>query len=354
MSERTGQPTEEPTQRRWEKAFEDGQLAFSTELIGGLIVLGAIIFFMITGTWFFGVILNTFRETLTRLNPMIEEPRSVVIAIRQNFLNVGYALMGLMLPLALITVVAGTLQTRFNLSAKPLELKWNKISPQSGLKRLFSTRSLNRGGISLLKAAAVVAAAYYITISHINDISISGMGSYEQLLWIGADIILQIGIVTAILMVVVGGLDLAFQIWKQHQDLMMTKQEVRDEHKDVDGDPQIKARIRKIQNEMSQKRLAHDVPKASVVITNPTHFAVALRYDPSESSAPIVVAKGGDNLARQIIKIAKENGVAVVERKPIARFLYANVKVGHEIPYELYQAVAEILNYIRRMGQSAA
>jgi flagellar biosynthetic protein FlhB len=131
----------------------------------------------------------------------------------------------------------------------------------------------------------------------------------------------------------------------------MTMQEVRDEHKDIEGDPQIKARIRRIANEISKKRMMQAIPKATVVVTNPTHFAVALRYDPEESPAPVVIAKGADFLAEQIIKVAKLNGVAVVERKPVARFLYFNVNVGKTIPAEMFQAVAEIINFIRQLNQ---
>lgn len=353
MSERTGQPTEEPTQRRWEQAYEEGQLAFSSELVGGLVVLAGILFFMLSGKWFFTQLLVTLQETLTHFDPMIEFPNTIVKAVHRQVMKVGVACLALMLPTALLAIVAGTMQTRFNISTKALAFKWSNMSPMSGLKRLFSTRSLNRGAISSLKAIAIIAAAYYITNSEMETISGAGLTSYAEMLSIGCRIVLRISIVAALLMVVVGVADLAFQIWKQRQDLLMTKQEVRDEQKDVEGDPQIKARIRKIQSEMSQQKIAQDVPKASVVITNPTHFAVALQYDPSQSKAPIVIAKGADHLAKKIIKIAKANGVAVVERKPVARFLYANVKVGREIPFELYQAVAEILNYIRRMNLAA-
>ena len=134
----------------------------------------------------------------------------------------------------------------------------------------------------------------------------------------------------------------------------MTMQEIRDEHKETEGDPQIKARMRKMQNEMKKNRMLDDVSKATVVVTNPTHFAVALRYDPSESDAPIVLAKGADHLAKRIIELAKKNSVPVVERKPVARFLFANVEVGQKIPGELFQAVAEILNFIKRLEDRAA
>ena len=336
MSEQNGQPTEEPTARRWEKSFEDGQIAFSSELISGLAVLVGILFFWGLGKWFFDGMLDAMRERMTYFDPMISSPESITLAIHRNVQQVGVACLGLMIPLVLVTVVAGTLQTRFNISFKPLELKWSKVSIKSGFKRIFSTRSLNRGLIAIAKSSAIVIAAYYLTIGRLDEITFSGMRSYKELLLTGTNLLFAIGFVTAILMVVIGVGDLGFQLWKQKQDLMMTKQEVKDEGKDIEGDPQVKARIRKLQNEMAQKRVVQEVPKATVVITNPTHFAVALKYNTDESSAPIVIAKGADYLAKQIIRIAKENGVAVVERKPVARFLYANVKVGREIPFDLY------------------
>ena len=353
MSEKSGQPTEEPTARRWEKALEDGNLAFSTELVGALLLLAAVCFFLMMGKWFFDSILISIRERLTFFEPMIEEPKTILLAIRRSVENVGMACLGMMLPMMLVTVAAGLMQTRFNLSLKPLEWKLSKASPQSGLKRMFSTRSLNRGFISILKAAGVIVSAYIITMSHYSEILESGLHTFGHLLETGAAILLEIGLATAGIMVVVGAMDYGYQLWKQKQDLMMTKQEVRDENKDSEGDPQVKARMQKIRNEMSKKRTMAEVPRASVIITNPTHFAVAIRYEPDESTAPIVIAKGADFLAKQIIAVAKENGIAVVERKPVARYLYAKVNVGGEIPHEIYHAVAEVLNFIRRMNRSA-
>jgi flagellar biosynthetic protein FlhB len=176
----------------------------------------------------------------------------------------------------------------------------------------------------------------------------------EYGLTVGTELLFEIGFLAAGLMLVVGVADYGFQWWKQQQDLRMTKQEVRDENKETDGDPQLKARIRRIATELSRKRNIRAVPSATVIVTNPTHYAVALRYDPNESPAPIVVAKGADFLAKQIIQVAKENGIAVVERKPVARYLYANVKVGQQVPYEVFQAVAEILNFIRQLDNRAA
>ena len=353
MAEQSGQPTEEPTARRWEKAFEDGQLAFSSELMGALILLGAVCFFLMMGKWFFDSILISIRERLTFFDPMIEEPQTILLAIRRNLMEMGVACLGLMLPLMFIAMIAGALQTRFNLSMKPLEWKLSKASPQSGLKRLFSTRSLNQGGISILKAAGVIVASYHITVWRYGEIAQSGLHTFGHLIETGASICLEIALATAGIMVVVGLIDFGYQLWKQKKDLMMTKQDIRDENKDVEGDPQMKARMQKVRNEMSKKRTMAEVPRASVIITNPTHFAVPVRYAPEESKVPIVIAKGADFLAKEIIKVAKENGIAVVERKPVARYLYAKVDIGGEIPHEIYHAVAEVLNFIRRMNQAA-
>ena len=354
MSERSDQPTEEPTARRLQKALEDGQLAFSNELVGGLIILVAMLFFMGMGRWFFDSMLSAIRERLSFFDPMLSHPDSILLAVRRNLEQVGYACLGLMLSLALIVVAAGLMQTRFNISFKPLELKWNKLSIQTGLKRIFSTRSLNTLAISLAKTAAIVAVGWFLTMAEIQQVTYSGVTTFGQMIGIGAKLCLNIGFATAILLVAIGCVDLGFQLWKQQQDLMMTRQEIKEENKDSDGDPQMKARIRRLQTEMSKKRVSHEVPKATFVVTNPTHFAVALKYDPEVSAAPIVIAKGSDFLAKQIIRIARESGVPVVERKPVARFLYANVKTGGEIPMDLYQAVAEILNFIRTTNQSAA
>ena len=213
---------------------------------------------------------------------------------------------------------------------------------------------MNRGAVALAKAAAITVAVCWLTWARFGSITASGSSTFAHTLGEGAQLILAVGFLSAALMVIVGVADYAFQWWKQRQELKMSLQEVRDEHKDSEGDPQIKARIRRLQTELRKKRMLGDVKRATVVVTNPTHFAVALRYDTSESDAPVVIAKGADYMAFKIIEIAKENGIAVVERKPVARFLYANVEIGHPIPFELFQAVAEILNFIKHLGNSAA
>ncbi|MEL7497698.1 MAG: EscU/YscU/HrcU family type III secretion system export apparatus switch protein [Planctomycetota bacterium] len=349
MSERTDQPSEEPTLRRWQKAFEDGQLAFSSEAIGAVIILTATLWALGYGEYFVETIRRSILVRLTYFDPMIESPETIVLAIRQTVFGMGAAIMPLLLTFSAMIIFVGVLQTRFNISTKPLELKWDKLSPWKGLKRLFSTRTLNRTALSILKATAIILSSYWVVMAYRNEITMSVLMDYRAVLMLGGSMMLRIGFLTAAFLVVLGLADVAFQFWKQYQDLMMTKQEIRDEQKDAEGDPQLRARIRRVQTEMSQSRAVQEVPSATVVITNPTHFAVALRYLPGESSAPIVIAKGADHLAKRIIAIAKENDVAVVERKPVARFLYANVEIGAEIPFEMYHAVAEIMNFIRAL-----
>jgi flagellar biosynthetic protein FlhB len=348
------QKTEEPTPRKLEKALEEGQIAFSTELLGGLAILVGMFFFLLAGKWFFDLLTGIIRERLTFVEPMVSYPETILLALRRNITQAGWACLGLIIPIVAISLVAGFLQTKFNLTTKPLALNWTKLQPDKGLKRIFSTRSLNRGAVAMAKAAAIVVAVSWLTWARLGPITSAGRSTFEHTLDVGCQLILAVGFLSAVLMVIVGIADYAFQWWKQRQELKMSLQEVRDEHKESEGDPQIKARIRRLQTEMRKKRMLGDVSNATVVVTNPTHFAVALRYDTSESDAPVVIAKGADYLAMKIIEIAKEHGVAVVERKPVARFLFANVEIGQPIPLELFQAVAEILNFIKQLDNRAA
>ncbi|HMP79286.1 MAG TPA: flagellar biosynthesis protein FlhB [Pirellulaceae bacterium] len=348
------QKTEEPTPRRLEKALEEGQIAFSSELLSGLTLLAGVVFFLVFGAWFMSVLKGIVRERLTFFEPMMLYPESILLAIRRDVGQAALALGALIVPITVVILASAFLQTRFNLTTKPLRLNWKKLSPMTGMKRLFSMRAVVKGLVSLAKAACIVAAAVWLTRSQLGDVAASGQSTLEQAVTIGGSLVLAIGLLASALMVFVGLGDYGFQWWKQRQELRMTNQELRDEFKEMDGDPQIKARIKRVANELSKKRMINAVPTATVVVTNPTHFAVALRYEPDQTPAPVVVAKGADYLAQQIIAKAKEHSVAIVERKDVARYLYANVKVGQEIPYELFQAVAEILSFIRRLEQSAA
>ena len=347
------QKTEQATPQKIRKAFEDGQIGVSADLIGGVILATGIAFFWLGGVWFFDSITTNIRDRSTYFEPMISDPGMIARVIAGDTTRIGFVCLALVLPLFFVALMGGALQTRFNISFKPLELKWDRLSIIAGFKRIFSLASAVRASISMAKATIIVVVTWWVVSSQMDEILWSGFESFQSLMFLMCRILLLVSISLAATMALVGIIDLAFQKWKQMQDLKMTMQEIKDEHKDTEGDPHVRARMKRLAAEISRNQMLLDVPRADAVIRNPTHFAVAIKYDRETMDAPVVLAKGSDRLAMKIIEIAEANGVAVVERKPVARFLFFNVEVGAAIPFELFQAVAEVLNYVNRMKQAA-
>jgi flagellar biosynthetic protein FlhB len=248
-----------------------------------------------------------------------------------------------------IAVVVGIMQVGWKVSFKPMEPKLSKFNPISGFKRIFSKESLFNLVMAVVKITLIGMIAYFSIRNKADDLFILYEISLNQAIALMGNIILNTGLRISIVYLVVGLIDYVYQKHKFSEDMKMTKQEVKDEYKNTEGDPQIKGQQRRKMQEASQRRMMQDVPKADVVITNPTHFAVALRYDADAGKAPVVVAKGEDYLALKIKEAARENNVEIVENKPLARMLYHNVDIGAEIPPELYQAVAEVLATVYRM-----
>lgn len=234
-------------------------------------------------------------------------------------------------------------------TAKPLQPRLNKINPISGFKRMFSKESFFELIFSLIKITIFGAMVYSVLKDNIGAfISVYDL-SIQDSLGILYDLVMDLGIKISVVYLIISFADLFFQKWKHKRDLRMSKQEVKDEYKNQEGDPKVKSQQRQRMQQASRRRMMQSIPEADVVITNPTHFAVALKYDNTISQAPIVTAKGADYLAFKIKDIAKENNVEIVENKPLARMLYANVEIGNEIPAELYQSVAEVLAYVYRL-----
>ena len=250
-------------------------------------------------------------------------------------------------PIFIVAVVVGvlcnSLQQKWMVTAKPLQPKMSKISPASGFKRIFSFRQL----FELIKSIAmmlVIGIMSYVTIKDKVNILLTFYDiSLNAALETVGDIIVDLGIKISAVFLIIGFVDLIYQKFKFKNDNMMTKQEIKDEYKNTEGDPQVKGQIRRKMAEISRRRMMEQLPEADVVITNPTHFAVALKYEPDSGKAPVVIAKGADYLAFQIKDKARECNIEIVENKPLARMLYHNVDIGMEIPPELYQVVAEIL-----------
>ncbi len=253
-----------------------------------------------------------------------------------------------------IAFVGDLLQVKWKVTTKPMRPKLNKLSIKKGVKHIFSKQSL----VNLVKSVALVLIIGTVVIQTSKSKQGVLFRFYEvplmTALQIIGDIVFDLGIKISAIYLIVGIGDYIYQKIKFKNDMMMTKQEVKDEYKNSEGDPQIKSKIRQKMRQASMRRMMQDLPKADVVITNPTHFAVALQYDLQIAKAPRVIAKGEDFLAQKIKEAAREHNIEIVENKPLARALYANVDIGEEIPEELYQAVAEVLAYVYNIKNKTA
>lgn len=274
-------------------------------------------------------------------------------AVASIFTNVILQWMLIVLPFFafgfIIALLVSIVQVGWKVSTKPMKPELSKFNPINGFKRMFSKDSVFELVKSIIKIGLIAYMAYASIRDHQNELFILYDLELKQAVALVGGLVIDVGFKISLVYLIVGIADFVYQKHKFNEDMKMTKQEVKDEFKNTEGDPQIKGRQRRKMQEVSQKRMMQDVPKADVVITNPTHFAVALRYDTKESTAPVVVAKGADYVAQKIKEIAKDNKIEIVENKPLARMIYHNVDLGAEIPPELYQAVAEVLAYVYRL-----
>lgn len=251
-----------------------------------------------------------------------------------------------------IALLSNVLQIKWKVTTKPMRPKFSKINPLSGFKRIFSKDSLFELVKSIVKVALILYVAYTSIKDHQNELFLVYDIPLLQVVLLVGTIVIDTGLKIALVYIFIGIADFVYQKHKFKEDMKMTKQEVKDEFKNTEGNPEIKGRQRSKMREASQRRMMQSLPSADVVITNPTHYAVAIKYDAQQHSAPVVLAKGEDFLAQRIKEAAKENHVEIVENKPLARMLYANVDVGQEVPPELYQAVAEVLAFVYSLREN--
>ena len=344
-----GEKTEEPTAKKLEDARKKGQVMRSTEVVTAATLLA--FFFMLK--IFVGFIGNrfmtSFRQTIGFISDYTSEPFTLNTArtiIRGSFWNIIVAAFPIMIVGFVVPIVAIVFQVKWKVTAEPLKPKFDKFNPVTGMKRLFSKDKI----MDLFKSIAKVVILAYVVYSYLKNQwpLIYKMYSYTlpQAIAVIGDTVINVGIRISALFAVIALFDLFYQKWKYHQDMMMSKQEVKDEYKNSEGDPKVKSQQKQRMQQASQRRMMQDLPNADVVITNPTHLAVAIKYDKDTNEAPVVVAKGADYLAQKIKDRARENAIEIVENKPLARMLYHNVEIGAEIPPELYQMVAEVLAYV--------
>jgi len=341
--------TEEPTPKKLEKAAEEGQVASSQEIKNWAILLGATMMVIALAPWMAGriyLIVRKFLESPHAIDTDIYGIQHILAGLIEGVGVTVLPFMGLMIILAIGASVG---QSGFTWSPKKLSPKLSKFNPISGAKKLFSVTQLLELVKGLVKIAIVGAVGFAVSIPLLSDLeTLVGRDLLHILdrMWL-----LAIGLImgTVGVMTVVAVLDLFYVRWKHNKDLRMTKQEVKDEHKNQEGDPVIKSKLRSIRMQRARVRMMAAVEDATVVVTNPTHYAVALKYSMEDTQAPILVAKGLDKLAFRIREKAEEHDVPVVENPPLARALYAGVELEQEIPEEHFKAVAEVIGYVMKL-----
>ena len=347
--------TEEPTAKRKREARQKGQVPKSTELNSAIVLLFAFVCLKSFGINLYTGMMDI--VTLTFEVYMYKEDLFTVNGIMGLAVDLVIMFFTAMLPIfavmLLAAVISNLMQSGLLFTTESIKPKFSNISPMRGIKQMFSLKQIAEFFLKTLVKVIIVGIVAYTTISDnvkalLNTMNLTPTATGEYIM----TTLIDLGIKMSMCLLVFAFVDWIIQIRKHKKDLKMTKQEIKEEFKQTEGNPQIKGKIKQKQRQMSMSRMMKQIPKADVVITNPTHFAVAIKYDPKENDAPIVLAKGQDYIALRIKEIAKENKVQIVENKALARSLYAAVDVGDAIPEELYQAVAEVLAYVYSMRAS--
>lgn len=340
--------TEAASPKRRREAREKGQVAKSRELVTAVLLLATFLAIRIFAK-------SIYMNLTQTIQLFFSFPRNMSDVISTGdlvsiYLRCLWTFAKVLAPVMMISVLAAIslnyLQVGFLFTLKPLVPKFNKLNPIEGFKNIVSKNALVELIKSILKIGIIGFVIYnYLRKNFIVVPELLAMNLNSTAIFIGTTII-NTGIRVAAILIVISLFDLAYQYWQYEKNLRMSKQEVKEEYKMTEGNPQIKSKIREKQRQMSLRRMMTEVPKADVVITNPTHFAIAVKYDSQKAEAPIVLAKGKDIIAQKIKEIAKENNVPTVENKPLAQALYKSVEIGDMVPADLYKAVAEVLAFV--------
>ena len=347
----TGERTEQPTQRRREEARSEGQVARSQDLTAATALLVALILLNIFAPSMYRGFLEMLHECLDVSDAPLD---AVPIWIARIVHLVAAMLLPFLLLLLALSAAGSMAQSGLLLTPKKLMPKLENLSFKRGLKRVFSLDSLTRTGMGLFKMLAVAAVAYYTITSRMEPVLGVATIGVAGILHMASELLFALMLRLALVLLVLAIVDYVYQRYRIESQLKMTKQEIKDELKRMEGDPVVKSRRRQVQHKLAMQRLAVDVPKADVVVTNPTEYAVALRYDEETMAAPKVIAKGKDLLALRIRQIAQHHRIPVIQRPPLARGLFAACDVGDTIPSTYYRAVAEVLAYVYQLSHRVA
>jgi flagellar biosynthetic protein FlhB len=350
MADSAQERTEAPTPRRREEARESGRIARSHDLNAAVTLVGGLLMLHWWGENMLAKLLSLTRNCLGEDGIATVQAEQMGAAFRGMLIDGCRLVLPFLAGLVVVALVIGYLQTGWLITFKPLMPSLDRLNPVAGVSRIFNGRSLTQLVMGVLKMAVLVFVSWWTLNGRIGVLANASGLSHLAVVAVAIDLIFTLTLRLAIVLLILAIIDYIYQRYRMEKDLRMTKEEIKEEMKRMDGDPKIKNRRRQIQMQMAMRRIRSAVPKADVVVVNPTEFAVALQYDRERMAAPKVVAKGTDYLARKIREIAIEHGVPIVEKPPLARALYRNVEVGHEVPAEFYKAVAEVLAYVYELA----
>ncbi|NLK27985.1 MAG: flagellar biosynthesis protein FlhB [Clostridiales bacterium] len=344
-----GDKTEEPTAKKLQDARKEGQVARSTELITASALITLFVILKLFVGFMAEKFMETFRRTYSSIDKIVSDDFTTNLfqaLLSDGILTIIWICLPVFLSAMVVSFVVTLYQVKWKVSGKLLQPKFDKINPIKGFSKIFNKDKIVHLLISVIKIMLI----FYIVYDALKEKWALLVTLYDihlmQAIMLISDIVIELGMQISMIFLIIGFGDLIYQKFKFRKDMRMTKQEVKDEFKNTEGDPQIKSKIRARMREASQRRMMQALPQADVVITNPTHLAAAIKYDKDTADAPVLIAKGADYLAQKIKDIAKENNIEIVENKPLARMLYYNVEIGAQIPPELYQMTAEVLAYV--------
>jgi flagellar biosynthesis protein FlhB len=343
-----GEKTEKATPKKRQDARKKGQVAKSQDVTVAIGLLAVFFFFLLAGSNLKKSMIAILEHSLQEYMLMDLTEENVMILFIELIKELAMFVGPILLVALVAGIVANYFQVGFMFSPESIQVKLEKIDPIKGFKRIFSIRSVVEFLKSILKLSIIGVITFLILWSRIDEILILSQKTISAALAILADLTIQMGLYAAGALLFLSLLDYLYQKYDFEKNIRMSKQDIKDEYKNSEGDPLIKSKMKQKQREMAMRRMMQEVPNADVIITNPTHFAVALKYDEGKLDAPYVVAKGVDYVAQKIKFIAKENNVITVENRPLARALYSQTEIGDAIPEEFFKAVAEILAYVYR------
>lgn len=347
-SEDAGERTEDATPQRREEFRKQGQVAMTRELGSAFALFGSAVVAWLLSRFFLEQITILYREIFSGEMFKMGKNGDIFLPLKHGALRASFILGPIFLILGILGFAATTLQIGFLTNTEVINPNLDKINPINGFKKIFSMRAVVEGIKAVIKVSLIAIIAFLIIKSEmLSAPKLVGYNTEQLIAYIGS-ITLKLLYGVGLFLILLSILDYSYQWWDLEKRMMMTKQELKEEIKTREGNPQVKARIRKIQRDLAQKRMMEAIPKADVIITNPTHIAIALKYD-ANLPAPQIIAKGADLIAEKIKEIARQNNIPIVENKPLARTIFKTLKIGQVIPRELFHAVAEVLAYVYKL-----